>query len=260
MLSACLQFFCSLVLLDPPIKCQAWIRSVVNITCSHTHSAETVNVMQLGTNIKYNSPNSAGPSLALLLSFPKLWSPTAPNFLHVFCNNPLHDYCNPHQACQFLSSPSSSSTAPVLPSAQAARSEPREASCLVTLVSLHPHLLSKLYQYCLSVSSLLSVPQTWYRFTSLSPFARLLQWLLNCHPFLQCGHSLITSCALPHILGPPSKQATAVAISFSPQLHEGFSQAVCLVPIREPCTHVHSMRPGRVRNLLQLLTVKGGSS
>lgn len=147
MLSACLQFFCSLVLLDPPIKSQAWIRAVVNITCSHIHSAEAVNVKQLGTNIKYNSLTSAGPSLALFLSFPKLCSPTAPNFLHVFCNNPLHDYCNPHQASQFPSS--SSSTAPILPSAQAVRPEPREASCLVTLVSLHPHLLSKFYQYCL---------------------------------------------------------------------------------------------------------------
>lgn len=111
-----------------------------------------------------------------------------------------------------------------------------------------------------AVSSLLSVPQTWHRFMSLSPFARLLQWLLNCHPFLLCGHSLIASCALPHTLGPSFKQATAVAISFSPPLHEGFSQAVCLVPTREPCTDVHPMRPGRVRNLLHLLTVRGGSS
>lgn len=158
MLSACFQFFCSLVLLNAPIKSQAWIRAVVNITCSHIHSAEAVSVMQLRTNIKYNSLTSAGPSWVLFLSFPKLWSPTVPHFLHVFCNNPLHDHCNPHQASQSPSS--SSSTAPILPSAQASRSEPREACCLVTLALFthiyYPSSISSLFQEALCQLSSLS--------------------------------------------------------------------------------------------------------
>lgn len=143
MLLAYLQFLCSLVHLDLSNK----IPSLDQICCRHylflyPVGAETVNIMQLGANIIYNSqPQLRGLPLALFIPFPKSWAPTAPNLLRDHCNHLRHDYGNP---CQPSQVPSSSS--PVLPSAQAARSEPRQPFSLIALVSLPPHLVCKVYQ------------------------------------------------------------------------------------------------------------------